>query len=212
VICCPAIVSVAVRRELVGFAAAEMFTVPFPLPLAPDVMLIQLAFVAAAVHEQLFVVVTVNELRLLPDEGNESVVGFTTYEQVGVADAAACVTVTTRPAMVSVPVRWAPVFAAALNVTESGPKLWLSDVIVNHPALLAALHSQPSLVSIDSVEPAPPCRANRGDGRSNGIHARCRRRHDRRDDVRGLRDTNGAIGDHERCACARRRYWWRRRW
>jgi len=123
VICCPAIVSVAVRRELVGFAAAEMFTVPLPLPLAPDVMLIQLAFVAAAVHEQLFVVVTVNELRLLPDEGNESVVGFTTYEQVGVADAAACVTVTTRPAIVSVPVRWAPVFAAALNVTESGPKL-----------------------------------------------------------------------------------------
>jgi hypothetical protein len=125
VICCPAIVSVAVRRELVGFAAAEMFTVPLPVPLAPDVMVIQLALPAVAVHEQLLVVVTVNELRLLPDEGNESVVGFTAYEQVdgAGADAAACVTVTTRPAMVSVPVRAAPVFAAALNVTESGPKL-----------------------------------------------------------------------------------------
>jgi hypothetical protein len=94
VICCPAIVSVPVRGELVGFTAAEIFTVPLPLPVAPEVMVIQLAFVAAAVHEQVFVVVTVNELRVLPDEGKESVVGLTVYEQevgggVDGADAAA---------------------------------------------------------------------------------------------------------------------------
>jgi len=58
-----------------------------------------------------------------------------------------------------------------------------------------------SFARVNRQRGAPsPCRANRGDGRSNGIHARCRRRHDRHDDVRGLGDTNGAIGDHDRCA------------
>jgi hypothetical protein len=47
------------------------------------------------------------------------------------------------------------VFAAALNITESGPKLCVSDVMVNHPALLVALHSHPSVVSMDTVEPPP---------------------------------------------------------
>lgn len=76
-------------------AAAEMSTLPLPLPLAPDVMVIQLTF-AAAVHEQLVEVVTVKELRVLPVAGNDSVVGVTVYEHDGAGepDAAAWVTVT----------------------------------------------------------------------------------------------------------------------
>lgn len=95
VICCPAIVRVPVRTEVVELAATEMLTVPLPFPLAPDVMVIQLA-VVAAVHEQAFVVATVNELRVLPVDGSDSVVGFTVKEHDGVegVDAAACVTLT----------------------------------------------------------------------------------------------------------------------
>ena len=72
------------------FAATETFTVPLPLPAAPDVIEIQLAFVVA-VHEQEAEDVTVNELRVLPDEGSDNVVGFTLNEQgggVGAVDAA----------------------------------------------------------------------------------------------------------------------------
>ena len=43
-----------------------------------------------------------------------------------------------------------------MNVTGDGPKAWVSDVIVNHAALLAALHSHPDAVSIDTVAPPPP--------------------------------------------------------
>jgi len=45
-----------------------------------------------------------------------------------------------------VPVREAPVFAAALNATEPAPLPAAPDVIVNHVALLAAVHVQPCVV------------------------------------------------------------------
>jgi hypothetical protein len=54
---------------------------------------------------------------------------------------AACVTVKARPAIVSVPVRSAPLFAATLNVTEPLPvRVVPPDVTVIHDALLAAVH------------------------------------------------------------------------
>jgi hypothetical protein len=52
-----AIVIVPVRREPVVLAATEYWTVPFPDPLAPDVIVIQLALLAA-VHAHPALVVT----------------------------------------------------------------------------------------------------------------------------------------------------------
>jgi hypothetical protein len=44
---CPAIVSVPVREPLSPFAETEYFTVAAPLPLLPDVTVIQLALLIA---------------------------------------------------------------------------------------------------------------------------------------------------------------------
>jgi hypothetical protein len=67
-----------------------MSTVPLPLPLAPDVTVIQLVF-DAALHAHPLAVATVKELRVLPDDGSDRVKGFTVYEHEGVCgpDAAA---------------------------------------------------------------------------------------------------------------------------
>ena len=70
--------------------------------------------------------------------------------------AAACVTVNVWPAIVSVPVRSAPVFAAIVKLTGPLPVPPGPDVIVNHPALLPALHAQPAVVVTVTVVPAPP--------------------------------------------------------
>src|SRR5689334_18773266 len=58
--------------------------------------------------------------------------------------------------MDNVPLRAEPVLTAALNVTDPDPKLCVSEVIVSHPALLAAVHSQPAPVSTVIVVPPPP--------------------------------------------------------
>src|SRR6185369_16858453 len=58
--------------------------------------------------------------------------------------------------MDSVPLRAEPMLDAALNITDPGPKLCVSEVIVSHPALLAAVHSQPAVVSTAIVVPPPP--------------------------------------------------------
>ena len=52
----------------------------------------------------------------------------------------ACETVNARPAMVSVPVRGAALFAAALNATVPLPVPLAPAVIVIHDALLVAVH------------------------------------------------------------------------
>ena len=48
---CPAIVTIPVRVVVEGFSATERLTVPFPVPLAPPVTVIQAAF-DVAVQEQ----------------------------------------------------------------------------------------------------------------------------------------------------------------
>jgi hypothetical protein len=79
--------------------------------------------------------------------------------------------VTAFPATDSVPVRAAPVFVAALNVTDAGPKLCASDVIVNHAALLVALHSHPAIVSSDIVAPPPVAATDAAVGVTEYTHA-----------------------------------------
>jgi hypothetical protein len=56
----PAIVSVPVRDEVVGFAWMLNPVAPFPVPLAPDVTVMKDALLTA-VHVQALVVVTVVE-------------------------------------------------------------------------------------------------------------------------------------------------------
>jgi hypothetical protein len=77
----------------------------FPLPLEAEVMLIQLVLLTA-VHVQPVPAVTLT-LPLPPEDETELVVGKMVFVQF-----ADCVTVNVCPAMVRVPVRELPVFAA----------------------------------------------------------------------------------------------------
>lgn len=101
----------------------------------PDVIVIQLA-VLAEVHAQPVgeVTSTVPFVRL---DGAEMLVG----EIVVVHGTASCVTFTVWPAIVSVPVRCPPVFAAKASDTVPLPVPLAPLVIVTHEAALAAVHS-----------------------------------------------------------------------
>jgi len=69
---------------------------------------------------------------------------------------AACVTVNARPAMVSVPVRAAPVLLAAVNVTDPLPVPVAPDVTVIHSAALVAVHWHVLPAETVTGVPAPP--------------------------------------------------------
>ncbi len=108
--------SVAVREVVLVFWAALKPNGPPPVPLAPDVMVSQVAGLVA-VQAQPDVVVTV-PLAEPPDAVNDRVVGDTEKEQ----GAPAWVTVTTFPAMVSAPDRdVVEALAEAEKVTEPLP-------------------------------------------------------------------------------------------
>ena len=71
--------------------------------------------------------------------------------------AAACVTVNVLPPMVSVPVRLAPVLAAAEKVTTPLVVPLAPDVTVSHDgALLTAVHEQAPPVTVTPTDDAPP--------------------------------------------------------
>ena len=121
-----------------------------PVPLAPEVIVSQATGLvelqsqpAEAVTESVFVA---------PPAGADWKSGMTLNEH----DPAGCVTVNVWPAMVRVPVRAAPVvFAAAEKLTRPFPVPDAPVVIVNHVALLVAVHVQP-LVEVTVIEPEPP--------------------------------------------------------
>lgn len=69
---------------------------------------------------------------------------------------AACVTVNARPAMVSVPVRAAPVLLAAVNVTDPLPVPVAPDVTVIHSTALVAVHWHVLPAETVTGVPAPP--------------------------------------------------------
>jgi hypothetical protein len=66
--------------------------------------------------------------------------------------------VNARPAIVRVPVRDAPVFAATLNATEPFPDPVEPDVSVIHDAPLVAVHPHPLCADTATVT-APPAAA-----------------------------------------------------
>ena len=139
----PATVSVPVRGDVDVFPAIEKATVPLPLPLTPDVMVSQ-ASLLVAVQLQPVAVVTLALLELAAAAGF-SEVGDTVNVHGG--GAAAWVTVTVWPAMVSVPVRGVvAVFASIEKATVPLPLPLTPDVMVSQASLLVAVQLQPVAV------------------------------------------------------------------
>ena len=117
-------------------------------------MIVNHAALLTAVHAQPAVVVTVTVVPGPPARrSTDSAARSRTHRHGG---AAACVTVNVWPAIVSVPVRSAPVFAAIVKSTDPLPVPLAPDVIVNHAALLTAVHAQPAVVVTVTVVPGPP--------------------------------------------------------
>lgn len=152
---CPAIVMVPLRESL-AFADTTYATLPLPVPDPPELTEIHAALLAA-LHAQPVVVETVT-VPVLPPVGALAFVGEIEYEHVagggeggggeggaGEGDGggsllAACVTVKARPAIVSVPVRAAPLLAATLNATDPLLVPVAPAVTVIHDTLVVALH------------------------------------------------------------------------
>jgi hypothetical protein len=120
-----------------------------PVPDAPELTITHNAF-EAAVHAHPFAAVTFTD-PLPPPAPTFCEVAESEKEQL----TASCCTVNVCPAMVSVPVRAAPVLAAALNVIEPFPLPDVALVMVSQFALLAAVHAQP-LAAVTVTVPVPP--------------------------------------------------------
>jgi hypothetical protein len=120
----PAIVSVPDRLGPL-VAATVKFTVPFPVPLVPDVMVIHDAL-RVAVHAQPDPAVTAT-VPLPPDAGTERVSG-----EMPNAQPFPWVTVTVWPAMTSVPDRGGPLAAAIASATVPDPLPLAPEAIVIH--------------------------------------------------------------------------------
>ena len=148
----PAIETVLVRWFAEVLAVNWMVTVPFPVPLASAVRPIHEAdFVA--VHVQPAGAVTATPI-VSPAASIVRLVGLMAYVHPG-AGAAACVTVTVCPAIVSVPLRpEVPVLAVAAKDTVLLPVAGVADVIVSHEAELVAVHSHviPAVTVIEPVD------------------------------------------------------------
>src|SRR5215475_11479138 len=145
-----------VRVAVSGFEAAEKDTVPLPLPLAPDVIVIHELFVTAP-HEHDAAAET-EKLPVPPDAGTDLFVGVmdVTQDEVGPA----CSIVTTSPAMVSVALRGAAPF-----LLERTPKLTVPlplppavNRLING-AVLLTVHAQPAGAGT-LTEPDPPATPN----------------------------------------------------
>jgi hypothetical protein len=147
----PAIVSVPVRDEALGFDAILNVAEPSPLPDVAPTSVSHDALLAA-VQAQPAGAATV--AKPLPAAAVALwLVGVIAY----VHAAAACVTVKVCPPIVSVPTRCDPFgFAVTLNAVVPLPLPLAPLVIVNHVvSLLDAVHAQP-FGAVMFVEPVPP--------------------------------------------------------
>jgi hypothetical protein len=145
----PATVSVPLRPEPV-LACTEYVTVPLPVSEPPLATVTQLTLLFA-VHEHTDDVVTLIAVPLPPAAPTDTVVGETANAHA----AAACVTVTVRPATASVPVRSGPVLLEALKETDPSPEPFAPDVTVSHDELLVAVHVHP-VSAVTVILPFPP--------------------------------------------------------
>ena len=145
----PATVSVPVRTAPLLFTVALTDTVPFPVPDEPDVMDNQPAF-DDAVHAQPAPAVTVTG-PLPPATPTITVVGAT----VNVHGTPSWLTVNVWPAIVSVPVRDGPVFAATVKPTGPLPVPDAPEVTTIHDAFEVAVHVQLA-AAVTIADPVPP--------------------------------------------------------
>jgi hypothetical protein len=143
-------VAVPVREApLLGSIVSS--TVPLPLPLAPDVTLIHGALpAAAAVQAQPPGEVT------LTLSGPPPAAGDADSGAMAKVHPSACDTVNVRPAIVKVPERAAPAFAAALKRTAALPVPLAPEVIESHDTLLVAVQPHPLPEVTFTVPVAPP--------------------------------------------------------
>jgi hypothetical protein len=144
----PAIATVP-ERAVALLAATVSFTVPFPLPLAPDAMVIQLTLLVA-VQPQPPPAVTAT-LTSPPDAGTDWLDGAIANEQP-----APWVTVIVCPPALIVPVRAAPALAATAKPMVPLPIPEVGPVSVIQGTSLLAVHAHPAPAVTDDV-PVPPC-------------------------------------------------------
>jgi hypothetical protein len=143
----PAIVSVPDRDGPVVDATVKL-TVPSPLPLAPEVTVIQDALLFAVQAQPAPVVTLVDPFP--PPAGTDWLSGDTVNAQPF-----ACEIVTVCPATTSAPERGGPVSAAAAKVTVPEPVPLDPAVIVSQGCVLDALHSHPAVVVTLTARVAP---------------------------------------------------------
>jgi hypothetical protein len=155
-------------------------TDPLPEPLAPAVMSIQDALLAA-VHAHPAAVVTATGPPDPPDGSKDALVGATRYVQgggdggggggggggvggLGVEEGDACRTANVWFSILIVPVRSAPLLAATLNATVPVPLPEAGAVIVIHESLLFADQLQPTSVVTLMLPVVPPAPTSSDDG------------------------------------------------
>lgn len=146
---CPATVIVPVRCGPV-VAATVKLTVPLPFPLAPAVIDIHVSGVVA-VHAHPAGVETAMSAAFPPVAGTVCALGLIDAEHPD-----PWLTVNVWFAMVSVPVRAAPLLAATLKLMLPLPLPLGSDVIVSQLSLAVEVHAQPEAVVTAIGMPAPP--------------------------------------------------------
>jgi hypothetical protein len=143
----PAIVSVALRAAP-PFAATLKVTDAGPLPLAPDMIVIQSTGLDAIhVHPSPAVTAIVPDP---PTTSNDCDVGA--IENV---HPEACSTVNDCPATEIVPVRAGPELGATLNSTDPEPDLFAPAGIEIQLPVVVAFHPQPAEV-VTAMLPVPP--------------------------------------------------------
>jgi len=128
--------------------ATVKLTAPFPLPLAPDVMVIH-GCALVADHAQPGPALTVTE-PVPPEEATDCESG-----EMANVHPSPCVMVTVCPATVTVPDREGPLSGATVSETVPDPVPFAPDVTVIQSALLAAVHGQPADDVIERVRVPP---------------------------------------------------------
>jgi len=156
----PAIVSEPLRSPPV-LAAAENVVVPGPVPEPPPVIAIHGALVVA-VHGHVESDGVTAKPPVPPAVATDCVEGETLNVQEGGGGggggggAAPWLIVNACPPIVTVPLRAAPLLAAALTVTLPLPVPLAADVIVIHGAFDVAVHAHDALVAVNVVVVVAP--------------------------------------------------------
>ena len=135
--------SVPVRASSLLLRSTRYDTVPFPVPLAPPVIVIhEEPLLTLAFHEQPAPAVTATVPSVARSEIS-TLLGLIEYVH-GAGAGAACDTVNVWPPMLIVPLRAVPVLVATLYATEPLPDPVAPDVMVIQVVVVVAVHEHPA--------------------------------------------------------------------